>query len=971
MGGPKRWFCGLLTLLLLVAPVAAQDNSGTINGRVTDSTGAFIPGVTVSLTSPAIQGARSVVTDETGTYRFNLLPPGTYAVNYELPGFKTLIREGIIVQGSRTVTLNVALEVATVAETVTVTGESPVVDVQNATIGVAFNSQLLKDMTGARDVWAILGQTPGVTVTGFDVGGSTAGTQKGYRGYGLSGQTWITVDGVATTEGTSGAGMYYDYGAFSEITVQAAANSAEVAVPGVYTNTVMKTGGNDISGQIYVDWEDDSFQADNSTDELRNQGFSQADKFSRYNVINGNAGGPFIKDKFWWFTSYLYQFSGLTTALNKSETDLTGGGPFETRLGGISAKLNYQLTPSNQLVWSHQRTTKNQPYRNGQGANAKNFIIESTQNEEAVYFTNKAQFTSVISNRMTLDTAWQWYNLFDPRYAWVKKTPLNDTGTGARRGAFGAESDTYRNRHQVYINMAYSRSGLGGTHDLKFGFGEIYENNGGKDDCAFNDDAHSLVPCVSLTYINGVPDEATITDGPLPDSRNELLNTYAFLQDKWQIGQRLTLNLGVRFDRYHSWYPAQGNPGTGPFANTQFFPTARFGTDYERQDMPILTNVVPRLAFVYDVFGNTKTALKASYGRYAENTGTFASTINPQSLHNATYDLCNQNTTTNCATLPISVTKLAAIRPSGISADAVLPAIDPNLSNAYLDEFTAGIEQELVENLGVSVLWVRKIGKNERVTLNRTYATTEYTPLTGIDLGPDGLLNTADDNRITIYERVPATRGQNSILQNVDSGNNYSTIEFNLQKRFSRGWQVITGYDWTKSNTGGIHNTTDPNTLTNQNGHFSQWTYKLLGSVTLPYGIGFSGTFNAQQGAVYNRTQQFTGGLRNILNPDGTTRTNNLRQGSLTVTVEPNGYYLPVAKLTSLRFEKRFQITEGQNLEAMFDLYNMFNWNTITAKDAVTGRITPVATGVSIPRFGVATNVMPPRIFKLGVRYNF
>src|SRR5688572_11951882 len=132
MGGPKRLFCGLLTILLLVAPLAAQDNSATINGRVTDSTGAFIPGVTVSLTSPAIQGSRSAVTDETGSYRFNLLPPGTYTVNYELPGFKTLIREGIIVQGSRTVTLPVVLEVATVAETVTVTGESPVVDVQNA-----------------------------------------------------------------------------------------------------------------------------------------------------------------------------------------------------------------------------------------------------------------------------------------------------------------------------------------------------------------------------------------------------------------------------------------------------------------------------------------------------------------------------------------------------------------------------------------------------------------------------------------------------------------------------------------------------------------------------------------------------------------------------------------------------------------------------------------------------------------------
>src|SRR5262245_33238679 len=569
MSGPGRITCALITVLILSMPLMAQTTTGAINGRVTDTSDAVIPGVSVSLTSSAIQGAREAVTDEAGSYRFILLPPGTYTVKYELPGFKTIVRDGIIVQGSRTATLPIQMEVSTVAETVTVTGESPVVDVQNATVGVAFNSQLLRDLPNARDVWAVLGQTPGVAITGtgFDVGGSTAGTQKGYRGYGVSGQQWITVDGVATTEGTSGAGMYYDYSAFSEITVQAAANSAEVAVPGVYTNTVMRTGGKTLHGYGYIDWEDNSFLSDNMSQRLRDQGFTQADKFKRYNDMNFNAGGPFKKDKFWWFTSIKYQYSALTTALNKSETDLNGGGTFETSLGGISAKLNYQLTPGNQLVWSHQRTTKNQPYRNGMGANAKNYIVDSTQNEEAIYFTNKVQFTSVLTNRMTLDTAWQWYNLFDPRYAHVKATPYSDTVTLIQRGAFGRETDTYRNRHQFYGNIGYSREG----HELKLGFGEIYENNGGKTDCEFNDAAHSAVPCVTLTYSNGSPSSMTIADGPLKDSENELLNTYAFAQDKWQIGRKLTLNLGIRFDRYKSWYPSQSNAGTGPFASSAFF----------------------------------------------------------------------------------------------------------------------------------------------------------------------------------------------------------------------------------------------------------------------------------------------------------------------------------------------------------------------------------------------------------------
>jgi len=967
MSGRLRMFCALLTMLLLTIPLAAQTTTGAINGRVTDTSDAVIPGVQVTLSSPVLQAVREVTTDESGSYRFILLPAGTYTVKYELPGFKTVIREGIILQGSRTVTLPIALEVATVAETVTVTGESPVVDVQNATVGVAFNNTMLRDLPNQRDVWAVLGQTPGITMTRFDVGGSTMGTQTGYRGYGISGQQWITVDGVATTEGTSGAGMYYDYGAFSEITVQAAANSAEVAVPGVYTNTVMKTGGNQFHGLVFLDWEDGSFQGDNITDTLKAQGFAQPDKFTRYNDFTFNAGGPIKKDKFWWFTSLKYQFSGLTTQLLFND-GITSGAPFTTTLTGLSGKVNYQLTPGSQLVWSHQRTTKHQPYRNGQGANAKNYIQSSTQNQDGPYFTNKFQYTSVLNSRMTLDSAWQWYYLFDPRFSHVQETPWSDSQTGIVRGAFGAESNTYRNRHQMYVNLNYMKSGMAGNHEFKTGFGEIYENNGGKTDCEYNTPALSAVRCVTLTYSSGQPNTAIIRNGPLKDrSRNELLNTYFFIQDKWQLGRKLTLNLGMRFDRYHSWYPEQTNPGDGPWASATYFPTSRFKTPYPRQDMPIQMSLVPRIAVVYDLFGNTKTALKGSFGRYGENTGTFASSINPQAVHNNTYNLCNASRTTNCATLPVTLANIAAILPTSTTANAVFPTVNADLSNPYTDEYTAGIEQELVRDLGVSVLFVRKVGFNQRVTQNLTYLTSEYAPVTGIDLGPDGLLGSTDDKRLTIFERIPATRGTNNFITNIAGGDNHSTIEFTLTKRFSNKWQLMAGYDYTKSNEAGS-TSQDPNTLTFQNGHFKSWTYKALGIYELPKGIQLSGTYNAQKGQPYSRSQQFSGALRNILDAAGNVR-GDLRQGTGAITIENNGYYLPATQLINLRAEKKFRITENQSLDAMFDIYNIFNWNTVTGRDAVTARIT--VNNVQIPRFGVANGILPPVIFKLGARYNF
>jgi hypothetical protein len=982
-GRGKILLFAAVAALLLSVPLIAQENAGTINGRVTDKSDAFIPGVSVTLTSPAIQGAKTSVTDEAGTYRFILLPPGAYTVKYELPGFKTLVREDIIVQGSRTVTLPIVMEVATVAETVTVTGESPVVDVQNATVGVAFNQNFLTNLPNQRDVWQVLNMTPGISVRNYDVGSSSMGTQSSYRGYGVNGQVWITVDGVSTTEGTSGAGMYYDYSAFSEITVQAAANSAEVAIPGVYTNTVMKTGSNNIKGQVLFAWDGKQTQGTNIDSYLLGKGLSTPDAFSRYNDFSANAGGPFKKDKFWWFTSFKEEYAALTTAL--LQNDGTCCGQFTTLLGGQSVKLNYQLSPKNQLVWSMQRTTKSQPYRNGQGASAKNNIVNSTQDEEAWYMTNKGQFTTVLTNRMTLDSAWLWYYLFDPRFAHVHETPYTDTFTSTVRGAFGAENNTYRNRHQFYVNLAYNKSGLGGNHDFKAGFGEIYENNGGKTDCHFNDTAHSAISCVSLSYTTNAagipqPNQITINNGPIPDHENELLNTYMFAQDKWSINKRLTFNLGVRFDRYAAWYPDSTNPGTGPFANSTFFPATTagqnfLGASFPRRDMPVLNMVVPRLAVVYDVFGNTKTALKASYGRYAENTGAGGSLAsNPIATSSKTYTWTGSCTSYNsCTTLPITTAYLQTLTASAATLSN-LPTIDPNLKDAYTDEYTAGFEQEIVRNLGLTGLFVRKVGHRPIVTLNTTYPTSVYTPVQGIDLGPDGILGTSDDRTITIYDRTVATASAantTSSIVNIPGGNNYSTVELTLTKRFSNRFQVLTGYDWTKYNESGA-TSLDPNSLAYQNNHWKQWLYKIEGTYDLPRGFRFSGTFNSAQGNPYSRTTTFSSTTGNIIaNAKGQANTN-LAQGSLTVTTQPNAYYLPPTKLTNFRFEKKLRISDRQSLDGLFDLSNPFNLNTVTGVSSTTGLITnPNNTAQKIPNFGSVTTAIPARIFKLGVRYNF
>ena len=203
----------------------AQLTVGSINGRVSDKSAAVVPGVTVTLKSPAIQGEQTAITDEAGNYRFIQLPPGTYNLKFELPGFTTFIREEVIVSVGKTTTINGSLDVATTSETVTVTGESPVVDVTNVTLGVNFDQTVLKSVLGPRDQWAVLATTPGIRMTGVDVGGSHMGQSTGYQAYGMSGQSWQTVDGVMVTC------FYNDFGAVAEVQISAAGNSAEMPTP--------------------------------------------------------------------------------------------------------------------------------------------------------------------------------------------------------------------------------------------------------------------------------------------------------------------------------------------------------------------------------------------------------------------------------------------------------------------------------------------------------------------------------------------------------------------------------------------------------------------------------------------------------------------------------------------------------------------------------------------------------------------
>jgi hypothetical protein len=930
----------------------AQDFTGSVVGTVTDSSGGVLPGVTVTISGVTIQGDRVTVTDESGVYRVINLPPGTYSVAYGVEGFAKLIREGIIVGVGRAVTLNIEMQLATLSDAVTVSGESPVVDIQNANLGVNFDQQLLENTPiGARNIGSVITAVPGIQVTAFDVGGSNMGTNTGFRAYGLSGQFNVRLDGVSTQELAGNLNLYIDYAALSEMQVSAAGNSAESNVPGAAINMTVRTGSNKLSGSFYTDYEGEGFQGTNLTDDLRNRGIGVGDKFDHYNELNMQAGGPLKVDKLWWFYSFRNQKIGQTTEMLKA--DGTPGALFELLLRNNTLKTNYQINRSNSVFFTGQ-TGRKRANRGGRGAQAQYYTLDSTGLQNSIVWLNKGQWNGVYGNQMTLEAAANGESYDAPYFARINATPVRDLVTNTVRGSYTGDSpglttggvfrDASR-KWQWYGAASFFTS----KHNLKTSYGAIWVDR--KSVTWGNQGTPGVsVGHVVLYYSNGIPDRFQTQNTPR-NYQSSMWQNYFFIQDRWQATRRLVLNLGLRWDNYDSHYPAQGNDGVGPFAERTSFPA---------RTVAIFNNWVPRISAIYDLFGNTKTALKLNYGRYAEDPDIgLANDANPNTgilTRRYAWD----------GTLPITPALVARSQLLQTTGQLTEVKIDPDLSNSYTDQWVAGIDHELLPNLAIGGTFVRTLRYNTRGNINLAEPTTGYAPVSAIDPGPDGLVATGDDRPFTVFERLGAA-GSDLFLTNFDTGEYYDTWELTATKRFANGGRLVTGWDRTWRHLGdAINNDPNlkfydgPNRVTT-----SQWTYKLIGSYPLRWwNLGLSGSYIGQKGEPYARTVQFTPAL--LINHPAA-----LRQGNTTITVEPSSaYYRENVHMTNVRLDKRFRLSTAQRVTAIVELFNVFNSAAVTGTNSVTGRTTD-RNGVNVPSFARATQIVNPRVVRLAIRYEF
>src|SRR5687767_3526538 len=362
----------LLLALIVAAPAFGQgggaSSTGTIQGRVTDAQGAVLPGVTVTATSPSALGSQTAVTSETGNYRFPAVPPGVYALSFELGGFTSLRREGIQISLGFTANVNVELALATLQETVTVSGASPIIDTSTTRIQQNFKLEQLQSIPNGRDMWALLAVTPSIQMGRIDVGGNRAGTQTGYQAYGMSGQVRVLIEGINTTEGTGGAGFYFDYASLEEAFLGTSGQSAEMPNPGVQSQFIARSGSNNFQGEYHLDWYNNSLQGSNIPDEYMaptafngtngsNAIRPHSNEITKYYDHDINLGGPIVKDKAWIFGTYRQQFNAVAQPL--FQFDKT----FNTKLWNPVAKGTYQINQKNKLISYFQWGQKEQPNR--------------------------------------------------------------------------------------------------------------------------------------------------------------------------------------------------------------------------------------------------------------------------------------------------------------------------------------------------------------------------------------------------------------------------------------------------------------------------------------------------------------------------------------------------------------------------------------------------------------------------------
>jgi hypothetical protein len=968
-----------VVVLLIGANSAAAQTTGEIFGRAADASGAVLPGATVTVAGPSLMQPRVVVTSEAGTYNVPEVPVGTYSVAFELPGFRTVVHQDIRITIGFRAQVNASLQLSTVQETVTVTGESPLVDSRETGTKTSFDLESMQNIPSARDPWVMLERAPGITMDRANVGGSQSGQQSMYisRGAATGNNKW-SIDGVDITDmsATGASPIYYDFDMLEEMQVTTGGADVTQQTGGVGINLVMKSGTDRLKGSARYYVTDEAFQADNITDEIRADNAGSGAPIQNIQDRGFEIGGPIKRGKAWFWGSYGAQNIKVgVVGFWKNDPACGPARPTDTK--AVRACLETDLTKLNNYNWKIQtvpfknnkltfQNTWAEKVRNARDASVTR-PIETTYRQKAVssdfgtfgWLTGPSPFWSVrdqhvLSDRWLVET--MWAHLGNNFVLDFHEDALRDvqarfeTSTGTWGRSFQASTFLRPTNSLDLTSNYFMPQVLGGDHALKFGYRWRSAHNISIGHHGGNVDAR---------FTNGIPNSADMWRDQYSESH---LGTHALYVQETYTKNRLTLNLGFRYDRQDDAAVAATVPAN-PLIPAQLpaieFPGADAGV--------VWSDVSPRVGLTYDFTGDGRTVMSASYAAYYGQLapGQLSSVLAATGAVQVRYPWNDLNgdtfVTANELDLTTILNRSAAYDPANPGNFRTAGTVDPNLKADRTRELIVGFDRQVgpTAAVGASYIW----RKYDRFTFNDrlNWTSDNYRQ---VNFTPTGCPADARCEPITYFEPASPLPAVFQLSNVPDRWRDFNGVELTFQKRMSNRWSMTASYAY--NNAVDVFDSRaayeDPTCVVGQcpgsqiyapqaggsgidNVYINaKWLVKASGTLQLPYRVNLGANFNSRQGYPFPQA---------IITPN---RANS--GGQATVLLDPLGENrLPAFTQVDVRFDRNFMFGRVQ-LKPTVDVFNLMNANTVLARRQL--QASAVANDIS--------GIVAPRVARFAVQ---
>lgn len=979
----KTLIASVLMLVFGVTSALAQQNTGEIYGRAADTSGAVLPGATVTVAGPALITPRVSVTSETGTYRIPELPIGTYSVTFELAGFKTTAVQDIRVTIGFRAQVNGALELSTVQETVTVTGASPLVDTRETGTKATFDLETMQNIPSARDPWVMLERTPGIIMDRANVGGNQSGQQSGYisRGASTGNNKW-SIDGVDITDmaATGASPIYYDFDMLEEMQVTTGGADVTQQTGGVGINLVTKSGTDRFKGSGRALFTNEKFVDDNITAELKAQGAGAGAPIQDIKDYGFDIGGPIMKGKLWYWGSYGTQDvkvgvvgfykqtsecrpNGVAINPRTAETDLLRSclETDLTTLNNYNVKLTFVPFRNNRLNFQNTWAEK---VRNARDAGDTR-PIETTYRQKAVssdfgqfgWLTGPSPFWKlgdqhVISDKMLVDVMYAHLGnnfVLDFHEDSLRDVQARQEVTTGLWGRSFQASTFLRPTNSVDVVSSYFAPGvLGGDHSFKAGYrwrtasSTSLNHRGGFIDARFR---------------NGVAAEADIwRDG---NSISSLTTHALYLQDTF-TKDRLTLNLGFRYDIQDDAAQA----GLVPANPT--FPTLMPSIDFKGADAGVVwKDFSPRIGATYDITGNGKNVMSASFATYYGQMapGQLSNQLASTGAVFVRYPWTDTNGDAFVQASEVNTTvpflsKSTAYDPANPTATASPTRVDPDVKNDRTREFIVGFDRQLGSQMAVGASYVWR--KYDQFLWNDRdgFTSANYR---SVAFQPTCTVAGARCSSVTYYEPTTLIPSANVYTNVPDRYRDFNGLEFTFQKRMANRWSANFSYAFNNAidNWDSPNAYEDPTNIDQTNGfqyapeaagsgignvfQNSKWAVKGNARVQLPWDINAAVNYLGRQGFPFPQ---------GILTP---ARANGA--GTATVLLDPLGdVRLDNLHTVDFRVDKTVRFGSVTIVPAI-DVFNLTNTNTIQA----------INRNQAATNANTVSGIIAPRVMRFGL----